>query len=119
MNHSKTRRSLFSMMAALLVTSACQSQTAEQYEKVTSSDYKINLQLEGRVNFDANGVASGGPVASLSFGGHDVRLTDNMITDGFISTADYGKIMLKGSYQGFELWLTPTQQKKIKELIKS
>jgi hypothetical protein len=95
-----------------------QKAAAENYEPVESSEYRISMDLSGRVSWDANGLANGGPVVSLSFGGHQVALQDNMIRDGLLPTREYGKIMLKSSLDGFQLFLTPTQQKKIKALLK-
>ena len=95
-----------------------QKAAAEKYEPIESSEYKISMDLSGRVSWDADGLANGGPVVSLSFGGHQVALQDNMIRDGLLATKEYGKIMLKSSLNGFQLLLTPTQQKKIKALLK-
>lgn len=91
-----------------------------QYQPVTASDYKIALQLTGSTRWDDKGLISGGPISSLSFGGHAVELTDNMIRDGFISTKKYGKLLLRNpSYNfGMTLYLTQGQQGQLKELIK-
>lgn len=91
----------------------------EQYEPVSSSEFNVDMQLKGRVEWDASGVANGGPIVGLSFWGHDIELTDNMIKDGFISTRNYGKLQIKaGEGFGMQLFLTPTQQRKLKELAK-
>ncbi len=91
----------------------------EKYEPVSPSDFHVEMQLKGDVEWDANGVANGGPVVKLSFWGHDIELTDDMIKDGFISTRNYGKIQIKpGANFSMQLFLTPTQQKKLKELAK-
>jgi hypothetical protein len=95
-----------------------QPSSHEKYEPISTSDFKVDLQLIGRTSWDDNGVVSGGPIASLSFGGHEIELKDKMITGGFISTKDYGKIMLKAEGMAMTMLLTSSQQKKFKELIK-
>ena len=60
---------------------------------------------------------SGGPVDSFSFWGRKIELTSKNITAGFLSTKDYGKIMIKANSNGsVHIELTPSQQKKIKQL---
>jgi hypothetical protein len=88
----------------------------EPYEKVSIDEFKAQLQSTGRIEWDANGLTNGGPVR-LSFGGHSIRLTDPMIRNSLISTADYGKIQFKGGFNGAELFLKPSQQRKLRAVI--
>ena len=91
----------------------------EKYEAVAIADYEPNMELSGRIQWDANGLISGGPVNSFSFWGQKIELASDMITGGFLSTKDYGKIMLKANPDGsMHLELTPSQQKRIKQLKK-
>lgn len=91
----------------------------EKYEAVTTADYQPNMELSGRVEWDKDGLAKGGPVDSFSFWGQKIELTTNMIVNGFVSTRDYGKILIKAN-PGFSMHieLTPSQQKKLKLLKK-
>ena len=90
---------------------------SEQYEAITTADYEPNMQLSGEIRWDANGLVNGGPVDSFSFWGHDITLTSNIITDGFLSTRDYGKILIKANFNGsMQIELMPSQQTKIKQL---
>ena len=70
---------------------------AEKYEAVKSADYQVDMKLSGRVSWDDEGRANGGPVEELTFGGHKVELADKTIKDGILATKDYGKIMIKTS----------------------
>jgi hypothetical protein len=89
----------------------------EKYEAVVTADYEPNMELSGRIQWDENGLVNGGPVDSFSFWGQKLELTSNMITDGFLSTKDYGKIMMKANANGsMHIELTPSQQKKIMQL---
>jgi hypothetical protein len=91
----------------------------EKYEAVAIDDYEPNMELSGRIQWDKNGLANGGPVTSFSFWGHESELTNNMITNGFLSTKDYGKIMIKANPDfSMHIELTPSQQKKLKQLKK-
>lgn len=100
-------------------TSVPPTPTQEQYEPITTADFQPNMQLSGEIRWDANGLVSGGPVDSFSFWGQDIELTSNMITDGFLSTKDYGKILIKANGNGsMHIELTPSQQIKIKQLKK-
>jgi hypothetical protein len=103
------------VVAFISIMSACKP---EQYEPVSSSEFKVNLELSGEVRGDANGLVNGGPITELSFGGHKIELADSMIKDGFISTTKYGKIQIKGGFNGMQLFLKPSQQRRLKELIK-
>lgn len=91
----------------------------EKYEAIATADYDPNMELSGSIRWDANGLVNGGPVDSFSFWGQKIELTSNMITDGFLSTKDYGKIMVKANPNGsMHIELTPSQQKNIKQLKK-
>jgi hypothetical protein len=91
----------------------------EKYEAVATADYEPNMELSGRIEWDQSGLVTGGPVDSFSFWGQKIELTSNMITDGVLSTRDYGKIMIKVNPNGsMHIELTPSQQEKIKQLKK-
>jgi hypothetical protein len=57
-------------------------------------------------------------IGSISFGGHQGALQDNMIRDGLLAIKDYGKIMLKSSLWVPTLSDTNAAEKKIKALLK-
>ena len=96
---------------------ANQPVSEEQYEAITTTDFEPNMQLSGEIRWDRDGLVNGGPVDSFSFWGHDIALTSNMITEGFLSTKDYGKILIKANSNGsMHIELTPSQQTKIKQL---
>lgn len=89
----------------------------EEYEAVAVADYEPNMEFSGRIQWDENGLVNGGPVVSFSFWGQKIELTSDMITNGLLSTKDYGKIMLKANPDGsLHMELTPSQQEKIKQL---
>jgi len=91
----------------------------EKYEPVSASEFNVSMKLSGRVSWDKDGLANGGPIDSLSFWGHELVLTSNMIKDGFIHTKDYGKILIRCNPDfSFRMELTQTQQKRLRELRK-
>ena len=102
---------------------AAVGQPDEKYEKVSTSEFKISMELPaGAVIKMTNGKTNGGPIKELSFWGHKLALADNgIIKDGFISTKNYGKFELvsNASDGSFRIDLTPSQQKKLLELKKS
>lgn len=101
------------------VNDAKQQIEEEKYEAVTTADYEPDMKLSGRIEWDKNGLANGGPVDSFSFWGQNIELTSNMITNGFLSTKDYGKIMIKTNPDfSMHIELMPSQQKKLKQLKK-
>jgi predicted small lipoprotein YifL len=130
MKHTKLSLLAISVVMALLLLAGCGSPAPtpvpptptlaeEKYEAISIADYEPNMELSGRIQWDANGLVNGGPVDSFSFWGQKIELTSNMITDGFLSTKDYGKIMIKANSNGsMRIELTPNQQKKIKQLKK-
>ena len=92
-------------------------QQEEQYEPITTAEYEPNMELSGRIEWDADGLVNGGPVESFSFWGQQIELTSNMITNGILSTKDYGDILIKANSNGsMHIELTPSQQQKIKLL---
>jgi hypothetical protein len=92
-------------------------QQEEQYEPITTAEYEPNMELSGRIEWDADGLVNGGPVESFSFWGQQIELTSNMITNGMLSTKDYGDILIKANSNGsMHIELTPSQQQKIKLL---
>lgn len=96
------------------------SPAEEKYEPVEDSDFHIYLRLSGSVETDDHGVANGGPIVELGINGHSIELADKMIKDGFITTKDYGKFLIKPNYNmSAQLFLTPSQQKKLKALTNS
>ena len=89
----------------------------DNYEPISSSEFSITLKLSGRVGWDKEGKANGGPIEDLSFWGNSIELESNMIKDGFILTKSYGKIkMTPRANFTMQIELTPTQQSKILKL---
>ena len=96
-----------------------ESTAEEKYEAVAIADYQPNMELSGRLRWDKDGLANGGPVKSFSFWGQKLELTTNMIVNGFVSTKDFGKILIMAIPTfSMRIELTPSQQKKLKQLKK-
>lgn len=115
----KKKLTVFISIICLISMSSVKLTAAEEkYEKISPSDYGINMLMKGRVDWDNNGIVNGGPIAELSFWGKKVVLNNSMIKNSFIDTKDYGKIMVVSEGMHLAMKLTPSQKKKILELKK-
>ena len=87
----------------------------EKYEPVSSSDFKVTMRYKDMEGTGSRIISATG--VELSISGHQIALVDGTFKDGFISTRDYGPIQIQMNNLGNEiqLFLTSTQQKKLKD----